>query len=123
VACVIPERCRRDRPCAAQGRYGAAAQALLDARNAGELAIIPGTETMWAELRWAARCEAVCKLEDLLLRRTRIGLQLRGGGAAIHLPRIRAICQPELGWSDQRWDAEQAAYLALWDTHYSLPKI
>ncbi len=60
------------------------------------------------------------RLEDLLLRRSRIGLQLRQGGLAI-MPRIRAICQPELGWSEQRWDAEQAAYVALWNKHYSLP--
>lgn len=104
-----------------QGRYGAAAQALVDAAQPGELACIPGTETIWAQLRWAARHEDVCKLEDLLLRRTRLGIQLRGGGIAI-LPRIRAICQPELGWSDERWAAEQADYLALWATHYNLPK-
>ena len=61
------------------------------------------------------------RLDDLLLRRLRIGLQLRGGGAAI-LPRVRAICQPELGWSDARWEAEQAAYLALWRGHYSVPQ-
>nr|WP_315258223.1 glycerol-3-phosphate dehydrogenase/oxidase [uncultured Duganella sp.] len=103
-----------------QGRYGADAQPLTDTAQAGELALIPGTETIWAQLRWAARHEQVCKLEDLLLRRTRIGIQLRGGGAAI-LPRIRAICQPELGWSDQRWDLEQTEYRALWQAHYSLP--
>ena len=103
-----------------QGRYGAQAQALIDAAQPGELETIPGTETLWAQLRWAARCEAVLKLEDLLLRRSRIGIQLRGGGAAI-MDRIRAICQPELGWSDQQWEAELAAYLALWNTHYSLP--
>jgi glycerol-3-phosphate dehydrogenase len=78
------------------------------------------TETLWAELRWAARAEAVERLEDLLLRRTRLGLQLRGGGAET-MVRIRAICQAELGWSDARWDSGQAAYLALWNTHYSLP--
>lgn len=104
-----------------QGRYGAQAQALVDAADAGELVCIPGTETLWAQLRWAARCEDVCRLEDLLLRRTRLGIQLRGGGIEM-LPRIRAICQPELGWSDQRWQDEQAAYLALWHTHYTLPK-
>jgi glycerol-3-phosphate dehydrogenase len=104
-----------------QGRYGAAAQALVNVAQAGELSCIPGTETIWAQLRWAARCEDVCKLEDLLLRRSRIGIQLRGGGIDI-LPRVRAICQPELGWNDQRWDDEQAAYLALWSTHYSVPQ-
>ncbi|WP_436267191.1 glycerol-3-phosphate dehydrogenase/oxidase [Pseudoduganella sp. LjRoot289] len=131
-----------------QGRYGAQAQALIDAArdraqdaaldglhdrvregirtgaqeggHDSELALIPGTASIWAQLRWAARHEAVQHLEDLLLRRLRIGLQLRGGGEAI-LPRIRAICQPELAWNDARWDAEQAAYLALWKSHYSLP--
>ncbi|MRW87896.1 FAD-dependent oxidoreductase [Pseudoduganella sp. FT26W] len=104
-----------------QGRYGAAAQALVNAAQTDELSCIPGTETIWAQLRWAARCEDVCKLEDLLLRRSRIGIQLRGGGIDI-LPRVRAICQPELGWSDQCWEEEQAAYLALWSAHYSMPK-
>ena len=103
-----------------QGRYGEQAQDLIDAAQPGELALIAGTQTIWVQLRWAARREAVCKLEDLLLRRSRIGIQLRGGGIGI-MPRVRAICQPELGWSDQRWEAEQAAYLALWNTHYSLP--
>ncbi|NYE59287.1 glycerol-3-phosphate dehydrogenase [Duganella sp. 1224] len=104
-----------------QGRYGADAQALIDAARPDELSCIPGTETIWAQLRWAARHEDVRKLEDLLLRRTRLGIQLRGGGIDI-LPRIRAICQPELGWSDPHWEAQQADYLALWATHYSLPK-
>ena len=102
------------------GRYGAQAQALLDAAQAGELETIPGTETLWAELRWAARAEAALHLDDLLLRRVRIGLLLRGGGQQ-HLARIRAICQPELRWPDARWEAEAAAYDQLWKTCYSLP--
>ena len=102
------------------GRYGAQAQDLLDAAQAGELELIPGTETVWAELRWAARAEAVLHLDDLLLRRVRIGLLLRGGGEE-HLARIRAICQPELAWPDARWEAEAAAYSQCWKTHYSLP--
>jgi glycerol-3-phosphate dehydrogenase len=104
-----------------QGRYGADAQALVDAAQADELTAIPGTETIWAQLRWAARHEDVYKLEDLLLRRSRIGIQLHGGGIDI-LPRIRSICQPELGWGDERWADEQSAYLALWEAHYSVPK-
>ncbi len=103
------------------GRYGSDAQPLVDAAQAGELSTIAGTETLWAELRWAARAEAVIRLEDLMLRRSRLGLQLREGGAAI-LPRIRAICQPELGWTDAHWEQQQRAYLSLWQTHYSLPQ-
>jgi len=103
-----------------RGRYGSHAAALLSAARDDELETIAGTETLWAELRWAARNEAVMHLEDLLLRRTRLGLQLRQGGADI-LPRIRAICQPELGWSHAQWEAEQTAYLTLWHQHYSVP--
>lgn len=102
------------------GRHGPHAQALVDAAQDDELEPIPGTDTLWAELRWAARAEAVEQLDDLLLRRTRIGLLLRGGGAG-HMERIRAICQAELAWNDARWEREQAAYAALWARHYSLP--
>lgn len=102
------------------GRNGAQAQALCDAAQDGELAMIPGTQTVWAQLRWGARMEHVERLDDLLLRRTRLGLQLAGGALAI-LPRVRAICQQELGWSDARWDDEEARYLALWRGHYSVP--
>lgn len=102
------------------GRYGAEAPALVAAAAAEELRPVPGTQTLWAELRWAARAEGVVHLDDLLLRRVRVGLLLPQGGAAL-LPRIRAICQPELGWDDDRWAAEAAAYQALWGRHYGLP--
>jgi glycerol-3-phosphate dehydrogenase len=59
-------------------------------------------------------------LDDLLLRRTRLGLLLAGGGRA-ELPRIRVLCQPRLGWSDARWQQEEKDYLALWQRCYSLP--
>ena len=103
-----------------QGHYGQHAGAVLAAAQNGELENIAGTETMWVELRWAAQNEAVVQLEDLLLRRTRLSLLLRGGGEEF-LPRIRAICQTELGWTNAQWDTEQSAYLHLWQKHYSLP--
>ncbi|KQV46177.1 FAD-dependent oxidoreductase [Duganella sp. Root198D2] len=113
---LSPGQCRR-----LQGRYGAQADALVAAAREGELEEIPGTETLWAQLRWAARHESVQHLEDLMLRRSRLGIQLCNGAAAV-LGRVRAICQPELGWDDQRWAAEEAAYLALCRSNYSLPK-
>jgi glycerol-3-phosphate dehydrogenase len=100
------------------GRYGADAPALAAAAGPGELSLVPGTLTTWAELRWAARAEAVTHLDDLLLRRVRLGLQVRDGGTAL-LPRVRAICQPELGWEDARWEREEADYRALWRTCYA----
>ncbi|MBM4458429.1 MAG: glycerol-3-phosphate dehydrogenase/oxidase [Chloroflexi bacterium] len=102
------------------GRCGASAPSLVAAARPGELAPIPGTPTLWAEVRWAARAEGVVHLDDLLLRRVRLGLLLPGGGEAI-LPAVRAICQQELGWDDDRWEAERATYLALWRRCYSLP--
>ncbi len=81
---------------------------------------VGASETLWAELAFAAEAEMVLHLDDLLLRRTRLGLLLPGGGAA-YLPRIRALCQARLGWDDPRWEREQQAYLDLWRRHYSLP--
>ncbi len=102
------------------GRYGAEAMELVAAAAPGELQPIPGTPLLWAELRWAARAEGVIHLDDLLLRRVRLGLLLPEGGRDL-LPRIRAICQPELAWDDERWTAEVDAYLALWQQAYGLP--
>lgn len=102
------------------GRYGNAAAELLAQAAPAQLQLIPGTETLWAELAWAAGNEAVVRLEDLLLRRSRIGLLLRHGGRD-WLPAIRQLCQPLLGWSDTEWELQQQAYLQLIQQHYSLP--
>ena len=103
-----------------RGRYGAHALDLIRIAQPGELEVVPATQILWAELRWAAHAEGVVHLEDLLLRRIRLGLVLPNGGKA-HLPRIRAICQRELGWEDTRWEQEEESYLALVQTHYGLP--
>ena len=102
------------------GRYGRAlAQVLALVEQLGNQAVV-GTDTLWAELAWAAEQELVLHLDDLLLRRTRLGL-LVAHGAAGELPRIRALCQARLGWDDARWQQEQQDYLALWQRCYSLP--
>lgn len=103
------------------GRYGADAPLLVETAESAELSIIPNTPYLWAELRWAARAEGVVHLDDLLLRRVRLGLLLANGGADL-FDRIRTICQPELSWEDDRWQAEEAAYLALWRKSYRLPE-
>ncbi len=103
------------------GRYGQEAPALVAAASPGELeATIAGSASVWAELRWAARAEGVVHLEDLLLRRLRLGLLLPRGGLDC-LTQIRAVAQPELGWNDARWAAEAAAYERLWAEQYYLP--
>jgi glycerol-3-phosphate dehydrogenase len=113
----LPEETRRR----LIGRYGGDAASLVGTAEAGELEAIPGTAALWAELRWAARAEGVVHLDDLLLRRVRLGLLLPGGGAAL-LPHIRPIVQSELNWDDTRWETEAANYRALVETAYGLPE-
>ncbi|MGA2517867.1 MAG: glycerol-3-phosphate dehydrogenase/oxidase [Thermodesulfobacteriota bacterium] len=100
------------------GRHGNETAGLLTAAKQGELEPIEQLPNVWAELRWAAREEGVEHLDDLLLRRVRLGLVLPRGARDV-LGRIRSIVQHELGWSDERWQREEAAYLQTWQTYYS----
>jgi glycerol-3-phosphate dehydrogenase len=62
----------------------------------------------------------VLHLDDLLLRRTRLGLLLPSGGED-YFAAIRRLCQPRLGWDDEHWQQEQQRYQALWQRHHGLP--
>ncbi|MBW2515355.1 MAG: glycerol-3-phosphate dehydrogenase/oxidase [Deltaproteobacteria bacterium] len=102
------------------GRYGQGADALAQAAEPQDLMHIPGTHTLWAELPFAAANEQVRHLDDLLLRRVRIGLLTPEGGKA-HLKRIRNLCQPALPWDGKRWKEEIAMYTELWNRLHALP--
>ncbi len=101
-------------------RYGSAILDFAAGLPAAERERIAGLPFHWLELRCAARHEAVNHLDDLLLRRVRVGLLLPDGGGAI-LPEVRAIAQEELGWSDARWEQEAADYLVRCRADYSVP--
>lgn len=73
-----------------------------------------------ARLTWILDNEMVEHLDDLLLRRTRLGNLLPSGALAL-LPRIQPLCLAQLGWSDNRWQAEVARYLAIVNRHYQPP--
>ena len=83
-----------------------------------ELNLIETSPNCLAELRWAAAREAVNHLDDLLLRRVRLGLLLPNGGRS-QLTNIRGVVQSELGWDDARWQAECQRYLKIWEAYYS----
>jgi glycerol-3-phosphate dehydrogenase len=102
------------------GRHGAEAADVLAVAEPGELEPLAGTPVTAAELRWAARWEGVTHLDDLLVRRVRLGLLLPDGGVEL-FPLVRRICQQELSWSDPRWDDEQASYTALIARSHSAP--
>ncbi len=83
---------------------------------------VPGTTTLWAELYYSAAHEQVRHLDDLLLRRTRIGLFLPQGGVTL-LDEIESVCTPCLPWNKERWKQEKKNYLDTWNQYYSPPTL
>ncbi len=70
---------------------------------------IPGTVYSWGQLAGKAR-EMVVHLDDLLLRRLRLGLVLPGDG---WLERVGDIVRPVLGWDGNQWLREKERYLEI----------
>ena len=103
-------------------RYGAASLDFLVTSPTVECQPISGYGTSLADLRWVICHESVHHLDDLLLRRTRLGLVAPEGGSAL-LPRIRPVVQEVLNWTDSRWDEESARYLTRWKKTYGVPRM
>ena len=102
------------------GRYGRELPTLLADTAAEELQpIYPQLPGMWAELRWAARDGAVVHLDDLLLRRLRLGLMVKRGGLN-EIDDLRPFIQPELGWDNIRWQWETARYARIRELYYAV---
>jgi glycerol-3-phosphate dehydrogenase len=102
------------------GRYGLDAPQLVANSKPDEFKFIGHSQSIWAELRWAAKAEGIIHLDDLLLRRVRLGLTLPEGGIP-WIEKIRKIVQREMGWDDYRWKQELDRYKNLWKNSYSLP--
>ncbi len=105
-----------------QGFYGRQLDTLLELAHEDDLAYVTDSNTIWAEIRFAARHEQVMHLDDLLLRRTRLGLILpHGAMTPLISARLKQICQQELGWNEQKWQQEAQRYQNLWQRYYHLP--
>ena len=102
------------------GRYGRSADTLVQMSAPADLKVIPGTHTLWAELPFVAKNEQIRHLDDLLLRRVRIGL-LTSQGGKLYLKRIRNLCKNVLPWNRRRWRREIKRYLDLWMAAHALP--
>lgn len=100
------------------GRYGIETSDLLHSADANENSHIANLPNYWSELRWAARTGGVEHLDDLLLRRVRLGMLLPDG-ASSEMIRIRSIAQPELGWGDDRWQMEEERYREIYNSAYA----
>lgn len=87
------------------------------ARDAGELEpLLPGGDLCAAEVRVHLAFGAVVRLEDLLLRRTRVGLWDPPQARAL-VAELRPLFRRELGWDRRRWQQEEEAFataLAAW---------
>ena len=75
-----------------------------------------------ALLRWVLENEAVVHLDDLLLRRTRLGLLRRDGGEGL-VERLQALTAELLGWDGARWNQEWARYQDLRARFYGVPPV
>ncbi len=104
------------------GFYGLQLDTLLELAHDDDLTYVTESNTIWAEIRFAARYEQVIHLDDLLLRRTRLGLILpHGATTPLISPKLKQICQQELGWNEEVWQQEVSRYKALWQRYYHLP--
>jgi glycerol-3-phosphate dehydrogenase len=103
------------------GRYGMAARRITENAETGDLDEIPGTRTVWAELPHVAANEFVRHLEDIMLRRVRLGLLLDSGGLK-HMDRIKRLLSPALPWDHNRWTEELERYSKLWTRCYAPPQ-
>jgi len=99
------------------GRYGTEVAQTLTSAIPSDLEKIPGTPYLWGELRLASHSEGVVHLDDLLLRRVRLGVLLPDGGMGL-LGRVRTVVQSELAWDDERWEEEVRSYQRLWEQAY-----
>ncbi len=80
------------------------------ARNTNELEpLMDGTDLTAAEVRVHLALGAVLHLDDLLLRRARVGLWQPALARAM-VPRLRRIFEQELGWNHRRWEKEAEAF-------------
>lgn len=103
------------------GRLGKDVNAFFEISKQEDLVPIDPMPEFWAELRWAAENEAVIHLDDLLLRRVRMGLLMPHGGLD-QIDKIRQRIQISLGWSDKTWQAEVDRYKSIWRENYYLPR-
>ena len=85
------------------------------------LVAMPEGEMLRDTLNWVLNNEQVVHLDDLMLRRTRLGNLLTDGGESA-LPAVREACQKVLGWNDSRWQEEVNRYRAIIEKFYGVPQ-
>lgn len=80
----------------------------------------PEGKALVNQVDWILQQEMVVHLDDLMLRRTRVG-NLRPEGGRAELDSLEPVCRDRLGWDAQRWQDERERYLDIVRRYYSLP--
>jgi glycerol-3-phosphate dehydrogenase len=71
----------------------------------------PDLDLCAGEVRAHLRYGGVLHLEDLLLRRARLGMWNPSRAREL-VPRLRELVCAQMGWDSRRWDEEQERYAA-----------
>jgi len=96
-------------------RYGADAPEVLEVASddpAARELVHPEAPLLRAEARYAVTHEGALRLEDVLLRRTRLAFVTRDGARSV-AEEVARIVAPFLGWDEDRVADEVAAFRAL----------
>ncbi len=94
-------------------RYGSLAEDVLalGEEDASLLEAIPGADDyLKAEIVYSTREEGALHLEDVLVRRTHINIEVQDRGAEA-APTVAGLMAAELGWDDSHREQELQAYL------------
>lgn len=84
------------------------------------LAAVPSNQQLKAQIDWILQNEQVVHLDDLMLRRTRLGLLLPQGGHCT-FEVIKPLCLQHLAWSEAQWQQEVERYLLIINNYYQPP--
>lgn len=108
------------------GRYGIRALDVVANKRLSETKIsdveasIGYSDVSWTELEWAVKNESVVHLDDLMLRRTRLG-NVMPNMSETQWSKIQMLFAEHQGWDEPRWQTELSRYQKLWRNSYSLP--
>lgn len=83
------------------------------------LKALPAGNRLLEIIAWICTHEQVGHLDDLMLRRTRLGNLLPHGGAAV-LSQVATICRDQLGWTQARWQEELDRYRETVSRYYGV---
>lgn len=99
------------------GKYGQALADMVNMSEPKDLKRIGDLSVVWAELGYNARFGMVEHLDDLLLRRTRLGMLLPEGGLNL-MDQVRGSTQDQLRWTEDRWQSEILRYQQIYREAY-----